>query len=79
MSSTATEGAAGVGGKFIKQSLAVPRPSDATGESESKVEEVHASTTIIERIGDLRRGYRAWMARQTAKITGKEPTIDSDA
>ena len=42
-------------------------------------DEMHASTTIIERIGNARRGYLAWLALQTAMITRKEPAIDGNA
>jgi hypothetical protein len=39
----------------------------------------HASTTVMERIGNARRGYLAWLALQASSITGKEPAIDGEA
>jgi hypothetical protein len=44
-----------------------------------KANEIHAATTIVERIANVRRGYLVWLAEQTRFLTGKEPAIDSDA
>jgi len=80
MSST-TKGPAGSGCKVIEQLTARPNDSsiEVTEPPDLKSNESHASTTIVERIANARRGYLAWLALQTATITGKEPAIDSDA
>ncbi len=77
MSSTATKGPADSGHKVIEQLSARPGGGSATAEARS--DEIHASSTIIERIIGARRGYLAWLDLQTATITGKEPAIDSEA
>jgi hypothetical protein len=81
MTSRAAKGPAGLGGKVIQQ--LAERSTDGRIEvvraADLKAKENHASTTIIERIANARRGYLAWLALQTTSVTGKEPAIDSDA
>lgn len=80
MSSRATQSPADSGSRVIQQLAARPTDSsEAVEASALKAKENHASTTIIERISKVRRGYLAWLALQTAAITGKEPAIDSEA
>ncbi len=81
MSSTATKRPADSGSKVIEQlsaRLAAAR-SESAEITETKSQDSHASTTIIERIAEARRGYLAWLALQAATLTGKEPAIDSEA
>jgi hypothetical protein len=81
MRSRVTNSPADSGSKVIQQLAA--RPADSRSEAVEatniKSNENHASTTVIERIANARRGYLAWLALQTATITGKEPVIDTDA
>jgi len=69
------------GCKVIEQLTAQPRGkgSEAVAPTDAKSNESHASTSIIERIANTRRGYLAWLALQTATISGKEPPIDREA
>ena len=55
------------------------RGSEEVAPTDVKSNKSHASTTIIERIVNTRRGYLAWLAAQTATIAGKESAIDSEA
>jgi hypothetical protein len=55
------------------------RGSEPVEAADMKSNEMHAATTIVERIGNARRGYVAWLALQTAMITRTEPAIDSKA
>ncbi len=80
MSSRATKSPDVLGSNVIQQLTArTDSRFDPTDATKLKVEEIHASTTIIERIANARRGYLAWLAQQTAAITGKEPAIDRKA
>ena len=81
MSKTATKGPADSSCKVIEQLAARPvdNRSAAAEPTDVKFDEIHASTTIIERIVNARRGYMAWLALQTATITGRDPAIDRDA
>ena len=81
MSSNTTGDSGGPGDKVIRQL------SETTGVKRQEIVDVadlkraenHASTTIIERIGELRRGYLAWISRQADTIIRKEPAIDREA
>ena len=81
MSATATKGPTDSSCKVIEQLAARPTDSRsaAAERMDVKFDEIHASTTIIERIVNARRGYMAWLALQTATITGRDPAIDRDA
>jgi hypothetical protein len=81
MSSAATKGPAVSGSKVIEQLAAQPtgNRSGAAEAAGPRSNDAHVSTTIIERMANARRGYLAWLALQTTSITGKEPTIDSEA
>ena len=70
-----------LGGKVIQQLAGRPTESrsEAVEATSIKADENHASTTIIERIANARRGYLAWLALQTATITRRKPVIDSEA
>lgn len=73
MSSTAT-GPAGTGSKVIQ--LLAARPVGSRSEAvttDAKLSETHASTTIMERIANARRGYLAWLALEAASINGQDP------
>jgi hypothetical protein len=69
------------GSKIIEQLTGqrTGRGSEEVAPPDVKSNKRHASTTIIERIVNTRRGYLAWLAAQTATIAGKEPAIDSEA
>jgi hypothetical protein len=81
MSSRATRCPTDLGSRVIQQLAGRPTDSRSVvgGATDSKVEEIHESTTIIERFANTRRGYLAWLALQATSIIGKEPAIDSDA
>jgi hypothetical protein len=80
MSSTSSKGRA-ARSKVIEQltALSPGSRSEAVEPPEVKSDEIHASTTIIQRIVNARRGYLTWLALQVSAIAGKEPAIDSEA
>jgi len=69
------------GCKVIEQLTAQPtrRGSEVVAPIDAKPSESHASTSIIERFANARRGYLAWLVLQSAAISGKEPPIDTEA
>jgi hypothetical protein len=78
MSSSATQGPARSSSKVVQQLAA--RPTGRRSETADWMpNEIHVSITLTERIANARRGYLAWLALETASITGKEPAIDRNA
>jgi hypothetical protein len=80
MNSTPSKGRA-ARNRVIEQLMVLPpgSRSEAAEPAETKSDEIHTSTTIIQRIANARRGYLTWLALQAAAIAGKEPAIDSEA
>ena len=80
MNSNTGKSAAALSSNKVLRQLAMPQNQrEIVDVADLKSNENHTSTTIIEKIANLRRGYLTWLAQQTASITGKEPEIDSEA
>ena len=81
MSSDITGDNGGPGDEVIRQLSDATRVKrgDIIDVADLKRAENRESTTIIERIAEFRRGYRAWISRQADAIIKKEPAIDREA